>query len=148
MKRLKIVYQHLFSFPSKLLLWDSGESDMKMNHRIVESNKIKMHFAEDGEGPLVVFCHGWPESWYSWRHQLKALAEAGYRVVAPDQRGYGKTDRPEAVEDYNVLQLSGDIVGLVDALGEAFGHVRAGDPVSQSDAQPRTLRRRETPGGS
>jgi pimeloyl-ACP methyl ester carboxylesterase len=81
---------------------------MQMNHRVVESNKIKMHLAEDGEGPLVVFCHGWPESWYSWRHQLKALAEAGYRVVAPDQRGYGKTDRPEAVEDYNILQLSGD----------------------------------------
>ena len=77
-----------------------------------------MHLAEDGEGPLVVFCHGYPESWYSWRHQLKALAEAGYHVVAPDQRGYGKTDRPEAVEDYNILQLSGDIVGLVDALGE------------------------------
>ena len=89
-----------------------------MNHRIVESNGIKMHLAEDGEGPLVVLCHGWPELWYSWRHQLKALAEAGYRVVAPDQRGYGKTDRPEAVEDYNILQLSGDIVGLVDALGE------------------------------
>jgi pimeloyl-ACP methyl ester carboxylesterase len=89
-----------------------------MNHRLVESNGIKMHLAEDGEGPLVVFCHGWPESWYSWRHQLKALAEAGYRVVAPDQRGYGKTDRPEAVEGYNIHQLSGDIVGLVDALGE------------------------------
>jgi pimeloyl-ACP methyl ester carboxylesterase len=89
-----------------------------MNHRIVESNGIKMHLAEDGEGPLVVLCHGWPELWYSWRHQLKALAEAGYRVVAPDQRGYGKTDRPEAVEDCNILQLSGDIVGLVDALGE------------------------------
>jgi pimeloyl-ACP methyl ester carboxylesterase len=68
-----------------------------MNHRIVESNGIKMHLAEDGEGPLVVLCHVWPELWYSWRHQLKALAEAGYRVVAPDQRGYGKTDRPEAV---------------------------------------------------
>jgi pimeloyl-ACP methyl ester carboxylesterase len=71
-----------------------------------------------GEGPLVVLCHGFPELWYSWRHQLKALAEAGYHVVAPDQRGYGKTDRPEAVELYDVLQLSGDIVGLVDALGE------------------------------
>jgi epoxide hydrolase A/B len=89
-----------------------------MNHRIVESNGIKMHLAEDGEGPLVVLCHGFPELWYSWRHQLKALAEAGYHVVAPDQRGYGKTDRPEAVELYDVLQLSGDIVGLVDALGE------------------------------
>jgi epoxide hydrolase A/B len=89
-----------------------------MNHRIVESNRIKMHIAEDGKGPLVVLCHGYPELWYSWRHQLKALAEAGYHVVAPDQRGYGKTDRPEAVEDYNIFQLSGDIIGLVDALGE------------------------------
>jgi len=89
-----------------------------MNHRIVESNGIKMHLAEDGEGPLVVLCHGWPELWYSWRHQLKTLAEAGYRVVAPDQRGYGKTDRPESVELYDVLQLSGDIVGLVNAIGE------------------------------
>jgi pimeloyl-ACP methyl ester carboxylesterase len=89
-----------------------------MIHRIVESNGIKMHIAEDGDGPLVVLCHGFPELWYSWRHQLKALAEAGYRVVAPDQRGYGQTDRPEAVEGYNILQLSGDIIGLVDALGE------------------------------
>jgi pimeloyl-ACP methyl ester carboxylesterase len=70
-----------------------------MNHRVVESNGIKMHLAEDGEGPLVVFCHGFPELWYSWRHQLKALAEAGYHVLAPDQRGYGQTDRPEAIED-------------------------------------------------
>ncbi|MBV8967933.1 MAG: alpha/beta hydrolase [Verrucomicrobia bacterium] len=89
-----------------------------MNHRIVESNGIKMHIAEDGQGPLVVLCHGFPELWYSWRHQLKALAEAGYHVVAPDQRGFGQTDRPEAIEDYNILQLCGDIVGLVDALGE------------------------------
>jgi pimeloyl-ACP methyl ester carboxylesterase len=90
----------------------------EMNHRIVESNRIKMHIAEDGEGPLVILSHGFPELWYSWRHQLKALAEAGYHVVAPDQRGYGQTDRPEAVEDYNILQLSGDIIGIVDALGE------------------------------
>jgi pimeloyl-ACP methyl ester carboxylesterase len=89
-----------------------------MNHRFVRSNGIKMHIAEEGEGPLVVLCHGFPELWYSWRHQLKALAEVGYRAVAPDQRGYGQTDRPEAVEDYNILQLSGDIIGLVDALGE------------------------------
>ena len=89
-----------------------------MNHRFVRSNGIKMHIAEDGEGPLVVLCHGFPELWYSWRHQLRALAEAGCHVVAPDQRGYGQTDRPEAVEDYNILQLCGDIIGLVDALGE------------------------------
>jgi pimeloyl-ACP methyl ester carboxylesterase len=89
-----------------------------MNHRFVRSNGIKMHIAEDGEGPLVVLYHGFPELWYSWRHQLKALAEAGYHAVAPDQRGYGQTDWPEAIEDYNILQLSGDIIGLVDALGE------------------------------
>jgi len=89
-----------------------------MNHRFVKSNRISMHLAEDGEGPLVVLCHGYPELWYSWRHQLRALAEAGYHVVAPDQRGCGQTDRPAAVEDYNILQLSGDIIGLVDALGE------------------------------
>ncbi len=89
-----------------------------MNHRIVKSNGINMHLAEDGEGPLVVLCHGFPELWYSWRHQLKALTEAGYHVVGPDQRGYGQTDRPEAIDDYNVLQLCGDIVGLVDALRE------------------------------
>ena len=64
----------------------------KMKHRFVESNGIKMHIAEQGEGPLVVLCHGFPECWYSWRHQLPALAEAGYHVVAADQRGYGQTD--------------------------------------------------------
>ncbi|MGA8348253.1 MAG: alpha/beta hydrolase, partial [Isosphaeraceae bacterium] len=89
-----------------------------MNHRCVDTNGIKMHVAEQGEGPLVVFCHGFPELWYSWRHQLPALAKAGYHAVAPDQRGYGQTDRPEAVEAYNILALTGDIVGLVAALGE------------------------------
>ena len=77
-----------------------------------------MRIAEAGDGPLVILCHGFPELWYSWRHQLKALTEAGYHVVAPDQRGYGQTDRPEAFEDYNILQLSADIIGLIDALGE------------------------------
>ena len=77
-----------------------------------------MHFAEQGQGPLVILCHGFPECWYSWRHQLPALADAGFHVVAPDQRGYGQTDRPEPIEAYNILQLTGDIVGLIHALGE------------------------------
>ena len=89
-----------------------------LNHRSIETNGINMHFVEQGEGPLVIMCHGWPESWYSWRHQLSALAEAGFHAVAPDQRGYGQTDKPEAIEAYNILQLTGDIVGLVRALGE------------------------------
>ena len=62
--------------------------------------------------------HGWPESWYSWRHQLPALAAAGYHAVAPDMRGYGKTDKPAAVEDYDIQHVTGDLVGILDALGE------------------------------
>lgn len=77
-----------------------------------------MHVAEQGGGPLVVLCHGFPELWYSWRHQLPALAAAGFRAVAPDQRGYGGTDRPDDVAAYTILHCAGDIVGLVDALGE------------------------------
>jgi pimeloyl-ACP methyl ester carboxylesterase len=87
-------------------------------HRTVVTNGIDMHIAEAGNGPLVVLCHGFPELWYSWRHQLPALAEAGYRVVAPDQRGYGRTDAPAAVEDYDIVHLNDDMVGLLDALGE------------------------------
>jgi pimeloyl-ACP methyl ester carboxylesterase len=66
----------------------------------------------------VVLLHGWPESWYSWRHQLPALAAAGYRAVAPDMRGYGGSDRPADVEAYDIHHLTGDVVGILDALGE------------------------------
>jgi len=90
----------------------------EVKHRSVETNGITMHIAEQGDGPLVVLCHGFPECWYSWRHQLPALAQAGYHAVAPDQRGYGQTDRPEPIAAYNMFQLTGDIVGLVHALGE------------------------------
>jgi pimeloyl-ACP methyl ester carboxylesterase len=89
-----------------------------LKHSMVETNGIRMHVAEEGEGPLVLLCHGFPESWYSWRNQLRALAAAGYRAVAPDMRGYGKTDRPEAIDQYTLLHLVGDMLGLVDALGE------------------------------
>lgn len=88
-----------------------------VTHRTLETNGIRMHVAEQGAGPLVVLCHGFPESWYSWRHQLPALAEAGFHAVAPDMRGYGQTDRPEAIDQYTLLHLVGDMVGLVDALG-------------------------------
>jgi pimeloyl-ACP methyl ester carboxylesterase len=88
-----------------------------IKHRTVESNGIHLHVAERGEGPLVILCHGFPESWYSWRHQLAALSAAGFRAVAPDMRGYGQSDRPEAVDQYTMLHLVGDMVGLLDALG-------------------------------
>ncbi len=86
--------------------------------RWIETNGIRMHYAEEGSGPLVLLLHGFPESWHSWRHQLGALAEAGYHAVAPDLRGYGQTDQPEALEAYDVFQLTGDVVGLVNGLGE------------------------------
>ena len=86
-------------------------------HRTIKTNGIQMHIAEQGSGPLVLMCHGFPESWYSWRHQLKALAQAGYHAVAPDMRGYGQTERPDAIDQYTMLHLVGDMVGVLDALG-------------------------------
>ena len=89
-----------------------------VEHRQVEANGLSVHVAERGEGPLVVLLHGFPESWYSWRHQIAALADAGFRAVAPDQRGYGRTDRPDDPGVYTLLDLVGDVVGLIEALGE------------------------------
>jgi pimeloyl-ACP methyl ester carboxylesterase len=89
----------------------------EVTHRMIETNGIRLHVAEQGEGPLIILCHGFPECWYSWRHQLPALAKAGFRAVAPDLRGYGRSDRPEEVDKYTILHDIGDIVGLVDALG-------------------------------
>jgi epoxide hydrolase A/B len=91
---------------------------VETTHRVVETNGLRMHVAEAGRGPLVVLCHGFPESWYSWRQQLIALARAGYHAVAPDQRGYGQTTAPEPIEQYTLLHLVGDMVGLLDALAE------------------------------
>ncbi len=87
-------------------------------HRLVSANGITMHIAEEGEGPLVLLLHGWPETSYTWRHQFGPLADAGYHVVAPDQRGYGRTDAPASADDYTIFHLVGDVVGLIEALGE------------------------------
>lgn len=91
--------------------------------RFVQANGLRMHIVEDGTGPLVVLLHGFPEIASTWRHQLRALAAAGYHAVAPDQRGYGKTDCPEREDAYTILHLVGDVVGLLDALGEAHAVV-------------------------
>jgi pimeloyl-ACP methyl ester carboxylesterase len=84
--------------------------------RMIKTNGISLNIAEQGEGPLVLLCHGFPESWYSWRHQLAALAAAGFHAVAPDMRGYGKSDRPETIDQYTIFHLIGDLVGVLDAL--------------------------------
>jgi pimeloyl-ACP methyl ester carboxylesterase len=89
-----------------------------IQHRAISANGIDMHIAECGEGPLVLLCHGWPELWYSWRHQLVALAQAGFHAGAPDMRGFGGTSAPEDVSAYTILHLVGDMAALVSALGE------------------------------
>jgi pimeloyl-ACP methyl ester carboxylesterase len=91
---------------------------MQTESRFISTNGIRMHYVEAGAGPLVVLLHGFPESWHSWRHQLNALAQAGFHVVAPDLRGYGQTEQPKELEAYDIFQLTGDVVGLVHALGE------------------------------
>jgi len=89
-----------------------------ISHRTIQTNGINMHIAEAGEGPLVLLLHGFPELWYSWRHQLPALAAAGYHAVAPDLRGYGGSDAPYEIEAYSMKNHVADAVGILDALGE------------------------------
>jgi pimeloyl-ACP methyl ester carboxylesterase len=88
----------------------------KVKNYTVSANGISIHLVEQGEGPVVLLCHGFPETSHSWRHQLSALAEAGFRAVAPDMRGYGETESPEAIDQYTLLHLVGDMVGVLDAL--------------------------------
>ncbi|MEX0783637.1 MAG: alpha/beta hydrolase [Dehalococcoidia bacterium] len=86
-------------------------------HSTISTNGIRMHIAEMGDGFPVIMLHGWPELWYSWRHQLPALAAAGYRAIAPDMRGYGGTDAPADPREYTMKAVCADIAGLMDTLG-------------------------------
>lgn len=90
----------------------------EIKHRKVQANGVNLHVAEAGEGPLVLMLHGFPELWYSWRHQLPALAQAGYHAVAPDVRGYGDSDKPHEIDAYTMRELTADAVGILEALGE------------------------------
>lgn len=89
----------------------------ELKQRRIATNGIELHIAEQGEGPLVLLLHGFPESWYSWRHQLAPIADAGFHAVAPDMRGYGNSDKPEAIAAYNQVEVVNDIIGLIPALG-------------------------------
>jgi pimeloyl-ACP methyl ester carboxylesterase len=86
--------------------------------RTISANGIELFLREQGQGPLVVLCHGWPELSYSWRHQISGIADAGFHVVAPDMRGYGRSSAPADVNAYSIFDTVGDMVGLVTALGE------------------------------
>ena len=88
-----------------------------MKERTVSTNGIDLHVTEDGEGSPVILCHGFPELACSWRHQIPALAAAGYHVVAPDQRGYGQSSKPDAIDEYDIVHLTDDLLGLLDDLG-------------------------------
>ena len=117
--------------------------DLKVRRHEIQANGLVMHVAEAGEGHPVVLCHGFPESWYSWRHQLVALAAAGFRAIAPDMRGYGGTEAPADVSAYSIFHLVGDMIGLLDALGieraSIVGH-DWGAPVAWNAAMMRSDR--------
>ncbi len=89
----------------------------RLGSRQVQANGISLRVVDHGEGPPVVFCHGFPELGFSWRHQVSALAAAGFRTLTPDMRGYGGSSRPERIQDYSIATLCGDMVGLLDAAG-------------------------------
>jgi pimeloyl-ACP methyl ester carboxylesterase len=91
--------------------------DPTITSRTVATNGVELHVTEAGSGFPVVFAHGFPELAYSWRHQLPAIAAAGYHAIAPDQRGYGRSSKPEAIADYDIVHLTDDLVGLLDELG-------------------------------
>ena len=109
-------YKSLYAFT--VIFGNSGQAmgSRFPDPHFIDSNGIRMAVYEQGAGPAIILLHGFPELAFSWRHQLPALAAAGYRAVAPDQRGYGQTDCPARVEDYRIQQLVADICGLLDSL--------------------------------
>ena len=103
----------------------SDAEHLQPSFAYVDTNGVRLHAAVAGpvDGPLVVLLHGFPEFWYGWRKQIPALAAAGLRVVAPDQRGYGLSSKPPRIADYVLDELAGDVLGLIDALGRKRAHV-------------------------
>lgn len=101
-------------FAPELIPWN----DDFVSHRYVQLDEVRLHVVEAGEGPLVVMLHGFPEFWYSWRFQIPVLVRQGFRVVAPDMRGYNLSDKPTGVRAYRVERLAADVVQLIDRLGE------------------------------
>jgi len=105
--------------------FDPHEPDAPWEHGEADVGDVRLHYAAAGpaDGDLVVLLHGFPEFWYAWRHQLPVLADAGYRVVAPDMRGYNRSDKPEGVDAYRTDALVADVVGLIHAFDRESAHV-------------------------
>ncbi|MGD9472556.1 MAG: alpha/beta fold hydrolase [Novosphingobium sp.] len=89
---------------------------MGLHHGFAMSGAVRLHYVEAGAGPAVIFCHGFPEFWYSWRHQMQACAQAGHRAIALDMRGHGQSDAPDRMEEYSVIHTVGDVIALMNAL--------------------------------
>ena len=96
---------------------------VELAHRFADLGEVRLHYAEAGDGPLVLMLHGFPQFWYQWRHQVPALVEAGFRVVAPDMRGYNLSDKPLGVRAYRVELLARDVERLIVACGEGTAHM-------------------------
>src|SRR5205823_4819799 len=101
--------------------WEGREvhTELTPRHRTIATNGIHLHAVEAGPegGPLLILLHGFPEFWYGWRHQIEPLAAAGFRVLAPDQRGYNLSDKPKRISAYNLDTLARDVLGLIDDAG-------------------------------
>jgi pimeloyl-ACP methyl ester carboxylesterase len=100
-----------------LFTTSAGFTALEADLQMIDTANVRLRAAVAGTGPLVILIHGFPEGWYSWRHQIQALADAGYRVAAPDVRGYGGSDKPHAIEAYAIKEMCADIDGLIAALG-------------------------------
>lgn len=96
----------------------AAQTEADWQHREMLVNGVRLHCVEAGSGPLVILLHGFPEFWYSWRHQIPVLAAAGFHVLAPDLRGYNLSDKPPGVDAYRLAMLLGDVLGLIDRAGE------------------------------
>src|SRR5262249_59500431 len=96
----------------------TNENNMKdRNFQLIETNGVRLRAVVEGNGPLVILLHGFPQCWYLWRHQIDPLVEAGFQVAAPDQRGYGGSDRPAEIEAYNIIDFTNHVVALASARG-------------------------------
>src|SRR5512145_3185421 len=107
----------IMALPSPLAGQSSNDIESRVTHGYADSSGVKIHYATIGKGPLVVMIHGFPDFWYTWRHQMDALADR-FQVVAIDQRGYNLSDKPKGVESYDMALLIGDVVAVIKALGK------------------------------